>query len=123
MGTTQWQPTCHYNNILRQDCARKCLSSEMGLEAQVVGESHHALSSHGAILLPSVLWTHQYESYLHKIAERGRLHWKRFSGHSSQCPKDRCNCNCSASSCYYNFETVFLPCLAKLTVAMIGSSG
>ena len=62
----------------------------MDLEAQVVDEPHHALSSHGAILVPSVLWTHQYESYLHKIAtlaEQGRLHWKRFSGHSSQWPK------------------------------------
>lgn len=62
MGITQWQSTCRYNKILWQDCARKCLSSEMDLEAQVVDESHYALSSHGAILVPNVLWTHQHES-------------------------------------------------------------
>jgi hypothetical protein len=47
----------------------------MGLEAQVVDESHHALSSYGAILVPSTLWTHQYESYLHKIATPAERSW------------------------------------------------
>jgi hypothetical protein len=47
----------------------------MGLEAQVVDESHHALSSYGAILVFSTLWTHQYESYLHKIATPAERSW------------------------------------------------